>query len=114
MEVEVEVEGNGRAQRESSVTTQSILQAFLDHVPKRPPDRVIGQLATLTKEMLNEGISAPDVAEGLRRWSTKGLHPATLPSVVNEVMNATAHRSTTDDRVGAGLALAARYRKEDA
>ncbi|WDZ87211.1 hypothetical protein [Micromonospora cathayae] len=37
--------------------------------------------------MLGEGITAADIRGGLQEWSAKALHPSTLPSVVNEVMN---------------------------
>lgn len=68
-------------------TAQTIVAEWLDRTTKRPPDRVVGQVAKLTGEMLAEGIDPDDVRRGLAAWMTKGLHPSTLPSVVNEVMN---------------------------
>lgn len=51
--------------------------------------------------MLAEGIDPDDVRRGLAAWMTKGLHPSTLPSVVNEVMNGNGRDS---QRNGAGRA----------
>jgi hypothetical protein len=68
--------------------------------------------------MLAEGIDPDDIRRGVAVWMTKGLHPSTLPSVVNEVMNApTAGRPTparrgTDDKVRDGLELARRLAQE--
>jgi len=82
-------------------TAQTIIGEWIDHAPKRPPQQVIGQTAKAIAAMLAEGIDPDDVRRGLAAWMTKGLHPSTLPSVVNEVMNATPQLSRsqreTDD-----------------
>lgn len=65
--------------------------------------------------MLAEGIDPVDVRRGLAAWHSKGLHPSTLPSIVNQLMNATGtigtvpRPSTTDQRVNAALQLAAQF-----
>jgi hypothetical protein len=69
-------------------TAQLILGEYLDRCAKRPPGAVIGQLGKLIKAMLAESIDPDDIRRGMAAWKAKGLHPATLPSVVNEVMNA--------------------------
>ena len=69
-------------------TAQVILGEYLDRCAKRPPGAVIGQVGKLIKAMLAEGIDPDDVRRGMAAWKAKGLHPASLPSVVNEVMNA--------------------------
>lgn len=89
--------GEGEAGREfaarselavaESPTAQTIVAEWIDRSSKRPPGQVIGQVAKLTGQMLAEGIDADDIRRGLAAWMTKGLHPSTLPSVVNEVMN---------------------------
>ncbi|MFV2094844.1 hypothetical protein ACFHW1_05045 [Micromonospora sp. LOL_014] len=96
------------------VTTQTLVAEWLDHCRKRPPENVIGHVSRLVKTMLGEGIDPADVRRGFAEWARKGLHPSTLPSVVNEVMNAgiagaPRKPSTTDQRVADGLALAAKY-----
>lgn len=68
-------------------TTQTLIGEWLDRCPKRPPSRVIGHVAKEIKTLLNDGIHPDDIRRGLAHWMTKGLHPSTLPSVVNEVMN---------------------------
>jgi len=104
------------AQAALPVTAQTILGEYLDRCQKRPPAPVIGQLAKLVKNMLDEKIHPDDIRRGMASWMRKGLHPATLPSEVNLVMNSssTAPRpSTTDQRVQAGLDLAAKYAQRD-
>lgn len=70
------------------VTAQTLIAEWIDHVPKKPPSNVIKQVGKHLKAMLDEGIDPADVRRGLAVWVSKGLHPSTLPSVVNEVMNA--------------------------
>lgn len=65
-----------------------IIGEWLDRCERRPPGSVIGQLGKLVKGMLDEGIAADDIRGGLVEWQSKALHPSTLPSVVNGVMNA--------------------------
>jgi len=97
-------------------TTQALVAEWINHCRKRPPRDVVGQVGKSIKNMLAEGIDPADIRRGLAAWHSKGLHPSTLSSVVNEVMNATpaARPSTTDQRVNAALALAARYAQEEA
>lgn len=94
------------------VTAQTLVAEWIDSVPHKPPGDVRAQVGRKLKTMLDEGIDPDGIREGLRLWASKGLHPSTLPSVVNEVMNAApatrpraATRSTTDDRVAAIQAL---------
>lgn len=87
----------------SVTTAQTIVGEWIDRCAKRPPGRVIGQVAKYVREMLAEDIDPDDIRRGTAAWMVKGLHPAALPSVVNEVMNrgpaAAARPSTTDQRV---------------
>lgn len=69
------------------VTAQTIVAEWIEHVPKRPPGNVIGQVAKHIGQLLDEGIDPNDIRRGVALWISKGLHPATLPSVVNEAMN---------------------------
>ncbi len=70
-----------------TTTAQILVAEWLDHCRKRPPGSVVGQVGKLIRQMLEEGIDSSDVRSGLAAWATKGTHPATLPSVVHEVMN---------------------------
>lgn len=69
-------------------TAQTLVGEWIDLCPKRPPSSVIGQTSKNLKALLADGIDPDDIRAGLRTWSAKGLHPSTLGSVVNEVMNA--------------------------
>jgi hypothetical protein len=69
---------------------------WLERCPERPPGRVVGQVATEIKRMLDEGIAADRVRRGLAEWQRKGLHASTLPSVVHEMSQLTL---ATDHRV---------------
>jgi hypothetical protein len=73
------------------VTAQTIVGEWLERCTERPPSRVIGQLSKEIRILLEEDRIDPDwIRRGIARWMQKNLHPATLASVVNEVMNTTA------------------------
>lgn len=93
----------------------TILGEWLDRCAARPPSRVVGQVAKLVKEMVIEGIDPDLIRRGMAEWMRKGLHPSTLPAEVNSVANrlSAPTRSTTDERVAATLALAARMARSD-
>lgn len=84
-----------------TATAHDIVGAWCNWCQNRPPDRVVGQISKLVKEMLTEGIADDFIRRGLAAWTEKGVHPSVLPSVVNEVMNARAgpkgRQRETDD-----------------
>ncbi|WP_326646085.1 hypothetical protein OG884_15650 [Streptosporangium sp. NBC_01755] len=84
----------------SAVTTtaQTITGEWIERCQSRPPQKVIGQLGKEIKALLGEGIPPDDVRRGVATWMAKGLHPSTLPSVVNEAMNAGAASSPPQSR----------------
>ncbi|MFC7909020.1 hypothetical protein [Streptomyces nigra] len=74
-----------------AITAQTIVGEWLERCASRPPSRVIGQMAKEIRVLLDEDHVHPDIIRrGIARWMQRGLHPSTLPSVVNEVMNAQA------------------------
>ncbi|MFG2963542.1 hypothetical protein ACGFZS_09660 [Streptomyces sp. NPDC048288] len=76
---------------DAPVTAQTIVAEWLERCAERPPSAVIGQMAKQIRVLLDEDRIHPDhIRRGIAHWMRKGLHPATLPSVVNEVMNAPA------------------------
>lgn len=99
-----------------AATAQTLIAEWLDHCRKRPPQRVIGQVARELSALLGEGQAPGDVRAGLARWHQSGKHPSTLASFVNEVMNASPSRaspaagrpSTTDRAVAEARAVRAR------
>ncbi|MFJ2292141.1 hypothetical protein ACIOG7_10570 [Streptomyces sp. NPDC087894] len=96
--VDGEVLEEPAAEQPETVTAQTIVGEWLERAPKRPPGSVIGQVAKTIRVLLEEDRIDPyDIRRGIATWMSKGLHPATLPSVVNQVMNAgaPAPRSST-------------------
>ena len=69
------------------ITAQTLVATWIDHCRARPPSNVIGQIAKHCAALLAEGIDPDAIEAGLAAWHAKGLHPSTLPSVVNEVLN---------------------------
>ena len=69
-------------------TAQELIADWIEHCRKRPPANVINQVSKQIKTMLDERIAPGDIRRGIVRWHAKGTHPSTLPSFVNEVMNA--------------------------
>ena len=81
---------------DAPVTAQTIVGEWLDRCTERPPSRVIGQLSKEIRVLLDEDRIHPDwIRRGIARWMQKNLHPATLASVVHEVMNAAAGPGTS-------------------
>lgn len=95
---------------ETDPTAQALIAEWIDHCRKRPPGRVIGQVAKQLKALLAEGFDYDDVRAGLALWHSKGLHPSTLPSVVNEHINAVPNidrrQAQTDEMFDRAMARA--------
>ena len=65
---------------------QTIVGAWIDACgDARPPRRVIGHLSKQVRELLDEGQPYADVLAAVQVWHSKGLNPASLPSVLHEV-----------------------------
>lgn len=87
--VDAEVLDEPADEHPGKVTAQTIVGEWLERVPKRPPGSVVGQMSKTIRVLLEEDrIDPDDIRRGIAHWMTKGLHPSTLPSVVNQVMNA--------------------------
>lgn len=69
-------------------TAQVIVGEWLDRCSTRPPGQVIGQVSKHIKALLAEGYEPDLVRRSVAEWKAKGLHPSTLPSVLNEMANA--------------------------
>lgn len=103
------------------VTAQTLVREWIDGLTKTPPKAVIGQTGKVLKQLLEEGIDPEDIRSGVSSWARKGLHPSTLPSEVNAVMNAgnviqfqQPKPSTATVRVAEGYALSERLAAEEA
>jgi len=80
-------EPDGSAPR-GAPTAQTVLAAWLQRQRHRPPQRFIGQVSQQVKALLTEGFAAETVDAGLAAMDARGLHPSTLPSLVNAAVNA--------------------------
>ncbi|WP_405676856.1 hypothetical protein OG292_19655 [Streptomyces sp. NBC_01511] len=86
------------------ITAQVIVGEWLERCAVRPPSAVIGQMSKQIRVLLDEDHIHPDlIRRGIATWMQKRLHPSTLPSVVNEVMNAPADGPTTRQAPGNNL-----------
>lgn len=65
-----------------------IVAEWLERCAKRPPGSVIGRTGKQIKKLLDDDIHADDIRRGLSRWMAKGADPSSIPSFVNEAMNA--------------------------
>lgn len=64
-----------------------VVTAWIDGLRTRPPDRVVGQTAREVRLLLEQGFTPQVVLEALRSVSAKGLHPSTIASEVNMILN---------------------------
>lgn len=70
------------------VGADTIIGEWLERCTKRPPGSVIGRTGKQIKQLLADNIDADDIRRGLSRWMAKGADPSSIPSFVNEAMNA--------------------------
>lgn len=56
-------------------------------IPDGHPNSVRTELRLQSSALLNDGQPPDLVAEALRLWTTKAVHPKTLPSLLSEVIN---------------------------
>ncbi|MET8765512.1 hypothetical protein [Streptomyces sp. NPDC004658] len=86
--IDAEPVDEAEAAETPAVTAQTIVAEWLERCTTRPPSRVIGQLSREIRVLLDEDHIHPDwIRRGIARWMQRDLHPSTLPSIVNGVMN---------------------------
>lgn len=71
-----------------TVTADVIVGEWIDRCAKRPPGSVIGRVGKQIKQLLADDIGPDDIRRGLAKWMAKGADPSSIPSFVNEAMNA--------------------------
>lgn len=101
------------AQDSKPDTAQTLVAEWLDHCRKRPPDRVVGQVAKELGILVAEGQDPADIRRGLAAWHQAAKHPSTLASFVNEVMNgsSTTRKAGTNPLPGVSPRDEHRYRR---
>ncbi len=109
---------NTAAEEPEPITAGTVVGEWLERCTKRPPNAVVGRVAKQIKNLLGENIHPDDIRRGLARWMAKGADPSSIPSFVNEAMNASSHGNVialasgqplpgTDTTVSGWAALAA-------
>lgn len=81
--------GGASAPAPSTVSTQQLTAEYVAACTHRPPKDVLNHLGREVRKLLDEGIDPAHIRAGLQLHRVKGLHAATLPSLVHEAMNAT-------------------------
>ncbi|MEU3188817.1 hypothetical protein ABZ707_32150 [Streptomyces sp. NPDC006923] len=69
---------------------------------RRPPSSTLGHLGREIKTLLAEDFEPDDIRTALIRLRSKGLHPSVLPSLVNEVVNASPHGTSPPSSASGG------------
>lgn len=70
-----------------SPTAHRLVEAYAATCNRRPPTKILTQLAVETDALLNEDWPEPDIAAALTAWGSKSLGPGSLQSVAHEVAN---------------------------
>jgi len=89
--------------------TQILIGEWLQRQADRPPTAVINQLAKQITQLVKDGIDHTVIREALDHWTSRGLHPSTLPSVVHEIQTKpgrptkTRNQAATDDLFDAAM-----------
>ncbi|GGZ92780.1 hypothetical protein [Streptomyces bluensis] len=87
-----------------SVSAKDLVAEYVRGCHRRPPEDFLGHLGRKVKVLLDERFDPQDVRAALERLRAKGLHPSVLPSLVNEVVNASPPQaaSAASSASGAG------------
>ena len=98
-----------------TVAAHRLVTDYAASCNRRPPTKILTQLAVETDALLAEGWPAPDLARALTAWGAKGLGPGAFQAVAHEVVNrrtpaTPSALSTTDQRVADAQALKAQFR----
>lgn len=103
------------AQTGHTPTAHRLVQEhYATEFDRRPPLKVLSKAAVETDALLTENTFTEDeIAQGLAALAAKGLDPACLASIVNEVVNGRRHPAgtrrpgpaTTEDKIAALQAL---------
>lgn len=72
------------------VSAKDLLGEYISACNRRPPSNTLGHLGKQIRILLGEGFEPDSVRAALDKLRAKGLHPSVLPSLVNEIVNATS------------------------
>ncbi|MEU1149360.1 hypothetical protein ACFYO9_29160 [Streptomyces sp. NPDC005863] len=71
------------------VSAKHLVGEYVRGCNRRPPEDFLGHLGRKINTLLDERFEADDIRAALDKLRAKGLNPSVLPSLVNEVVNAT-------------------------
>ncbi|MEV0445347.1 hypothetical protein AB0I84_23530 [Streptomyces spectabilis] len=72
-----------------TVSAKQLVAEYVRGCSRRPPEDFLGHLGRKINALLDERFEARDIRAALDKLRAKGLNPSTLPSLVNEIVNAT-------------------------
>ncbi|MFF5090439.1 hypothetical protein [Streptomyces niveus] len=78
----------------TTVSVKELVAEYVAGCARRPPEDFLAHLGRKVKVLLEERFEAGTVRTALERLRAKGLHPSVLPSLVNEVLNASPPHGT--------------------
>lgn len=95
----------------TSVSAKELLAEYVTGCARRPPEDFLAHLGRKVKVLLDERFEPEAIRTALERLRAKGLHPSVLPSLVNEILNASPpHGSPAPSSAsGAGPLASAAY-----
>lgn len=73
----------------AKVLAKHLVAEYVRGCNRRPPEDFLGHLGRKINALLDERFEADDIRAALDKLRAKGLNPSVLPSLVNEVVNAT-------------------------
>ncbi len=71
------------------VSAKQLVGEYVRGCNRRPPEDFLGHLGRKINSLLDERFEVADIRAALDKLRAKGLNPSVLPSLVNEVVNAT-------------------------
>lgn len=73
----------------AQVSAKHLVAEYVRGCSRRPPEDFLGHLGRKINALLDERFEADQIRAALDKLRAKGLNPSVLPSLVNEVVNAT-------------------------
>ncbi|TXL83945.1 hypothetical protein [Streptomyces sp. IB2014 016-6] len=77
-----------------TVSAKELVAEYVSGCARRPPEDFLAHLGRKIRVLLEERFEPETVRAALERLRAKGLHPSVLPSLVNEILNASPQHGT--------------------
>lgn len=79
-------------------SAKELVADYVAACAKRPPSKLVGQVAREVADLIADGTDPDDIAGGLARLAHLGINPTVLPSLVAEHQASQAHGTDADIR----------------